>query len=146
MNAEVRNDIFEFAKSDTLEEKVREMSSYNDHFGDVKSAYHGDVIKCYSFIPNNFGLRVNSLASFCLANTLFFDKFESITKNTIDRIHSTATVETKQLDERSLVGDGSVISERTSIKNTYIGSNCLVQNKVRLQDCILMNNVKINEK
>lgn len=43
------------------------------------------------------------------------------------------------------MGDQSVVSEKTSIKGTFIGANCTIENKVRLTNCILMNNVNIKE-
>ncbi|KAH9629021.1 hypothetical protein HF086_007506 [Spodoptera exigua] len=61
------------------------------------------------------------------------------------RFHPDSDVKTKQIDETSTVGEKSLVSEKTSIKNTFIGANCTIENKVRLTNCILMNNVTIKE-
>lgn len=147
VNAEVRNDVYQFIQEDELDEKVRNTSSYNDHSGDLKPTYHGDIIKCYSHIVNNnFGIRVNTLQSYCLANAKILEKWNVITSTNITdlvRIHSNAEIHSNQVDEQCLVGEGTVIAEKTSIRNSFIGSNCVVNSKVRVFNCILMNNVQI---
>lgn len=73
-------------------------------------------------------------------------KWEELTGSPLsERFHPNSEVKTKQIDECSTVGDQSIISEKTSIKNTFIGANCKIENKVRLTNCILMNNVTIKE-
>lgn len=62
-----------------------------------------------------------------------------------ENIHSNSEVKTKQIDETCTVGEKSIIAEKTSIKSTFIGANCTIENKVRLTNCILMNNVTIRE-
>lgn len=63
----------------------------------------------------------------------------------VERFHPNSEVKTKQIDEYSTVGDKTVISEKTSIKGSFIGANCTVENKVRLTNCVLMNNVVVKE-
>lgn len=73
-------------------------------------------------------------------------KWEALTGSTLlERFHPDSEVKTKQIDEASTVGEKSVVSEKTSIKTTFIGANCTIENKVRLTNCILMNNVTIKE-
>lgn len=71
MNVEVTRDIFDFATEHGYERKIREMSSYNDHKLGSKGVYYNDVLRCYAHIPdkNVFGIRVNTLSSFYLANS-----------------------------------------------------------------------------
>lgn len=59
-------------KGSKLEESIIEFSTFNDHDGDLKMAYHGDVVKCYAVVAdqNEFGIRINSLQALCLANQL----------------------------------------------------------------------------
>lgn len=59
-------DIFSFAKEDELDLAVREVSSYNDHIGDLKPTYQGDVIRCYAYLApkDNIGIRVNTLPNY----------------------------------------------------------------------------------
>lgn len=44
------------------------------------------------------------------------------------------------------VGDGTVIAEKTSLKNSVLGRNCQVIEKVRISDSVLMNGVVIEER
>lgn len=74
------------------------------------------------------------------------DKWEELTGSPLtDRFHPSSDVKTKQIDEMCIVGEKSLINERTSIKSTFIGANCTIENKVRLTNCILMNNVTVKE-
>lgn len=70
VNVSDTGDIFSFVKEDELDLAVREASAYNDHIGDLKPAYHGDMIRCYAYIaPNDsIGTRVNTLQSFWSLN------------------------------------------------------------------------------
>lgn len=61
------------------------------------------------------------------------------------KIHSSSDVKTKQIDDLTIIGEQSVISEKTSFTSTIVGSNCIVENKVRVINCVLMNNVTIKE-
>lgn len=55
-----------------VEENIIDFSTFNDHDGDLKKAYHGDVVRCYAVIgdENDFGIRINSLQGLCQANWL----------------------------------------------------------------------------
>ncbi|XP_063821358.1 translation initiation factor eIF2B subunit gamma [Ostrinia nubilalis] len=147
-NVDITKEIFDFATESGYESKIREMSSYNDHKLGTKGVYYNDLIRCYAHIPdkNTFGMRVNTLSSFYLCNSKIWSKWEEITgAPLVDRFHPNSEVKTKQIDETSTVGEKSVVSEKTSIKNTFIGANCTIENKVRLTNCILMNNVTIKD-
>ncbi|XP_038210697.1 translation initiation factor eIF-2B subunit gamma [Zerene cesonia] len=147
-NVELNKDIFDYALDYGYENKIRQMSAYNDHKLGSKGVYYNDMIKCYAHIPDKstFGMRVNTLSAFYLSNSKILSRWEEITGTSItDRIHPNSDVKTKQIDENSTVGEKSLISEKTSIKSTFIGSNCTIENKVRLTNCILMNNVNIKE-
>ncbi|CAG9138528.1 unnamed protein product [Plutella xylostella] len=147
-NVEVNKDILDYAVEHGYESQIRLMSSYNDHEGGGKGVYYNDILRCYAHIPdkNTFGIRVNTLSSFYLANSKIMSKWEELMGAPLtERFHPTSEVKTRQIDETSTVGDKSVVSEKTSIKNTFIGANCTIENKVRLTNCILMNNVTIKE-
>lgn len=70
VNAKDRNDIFQYAKENDLEVLIRETSSYNDHYGDLKDSYNNDPIRCFAYIaePDVFGVRVNTLSTFWFTN------------------------------------------------------------------------------
>lgn len=69
-NIETSKDIFDYAKEIGYESKIRQMSTYNDHKLGSKGVYFNDILRCYAHIPNTdtFGIRVNTLSSFYLAN------------------------------------------------------------------------------
>ena len=48
-----------------------------------------------------------------------------------------------QFGAECIIGEESIISEKTTIKDCIIGSHCLVEPKVRLTNCILMDKVTI---
>lgn len=147
-NVEMTDDIFHFAAEQGYESKIRQMSTYNDHFCGSRDVYNNDIIRCYAHIPSKetFGIRVNTLSSFYLANNKIIQKWQEIMGTPLlERIHPDSDVKTKQIDDLSTVGNASVVSEKTSIKHTFIGANCTIENKVTLTNCVLMNNVTVKE-
>lgn len=70
-NIDVTKDIFSFAVENGYEHKIQAMSSYNDHKLGSKGVYSNDILRCYAYISNKntFGVRINTLSSFCLANS-----------------------------------------------------------------------------
>lgn len=67
---ETLKDIFDYAVEKGYESKIKSLSSYNDLKNGKKDVYCNDLIRCYSYIPEKetFGIRVNTLSSFYLAN------------------------------------------------------------------------------
>lgn len=55
-----------------LDENIREVSSYNDHSGDLKEVYQGDNIRCYGIVADegHYGIRINSISALWHANRL----------------------------------------------------------------------------
>lgn len=70
-NANVGKTIYDFAIETGFESQIRNMSGYNDHRLGRKGVYHDDLLRCYAYIPNqeSFGMRINKLSSFYLANS-----------------------------------------------------------------------------
>lgn len=70
INTKDSGDIFTFAQEDDLDLAIREISSYNDHLGDLKATYNGDRIRCYSYLAPKeyFAVRVNTLAAYWSVN------------------------------------------------------------------------------
>ncbi|XP_056019961.1 translation initiation factor eIF-2B subunit gamma-like isoform X2 [Ostrea edulis] len=62
-------DILKFSSEEEYATDIRDMSSWNDHRGDMADCYHGDKIRCYAYIQDG-GLctRVNTIASYSEAN------------------------------------------------------------------------------
>lgn len=60
-------------------------------------------------------------------------------------ISPNCTIKSTQIVECA-VGDGTVIAEKTSLKNSVLGRNCQIVEKVRISDSVLMNGVVIEER
>lgn len=60
-------------------------------------------------------------------------------------ISPNSTIQSTQIVECA-VGDGTVISEKTSLKNSVLGRNCQIVEKVRISDSVLMNGVVVEER
>ncbi|KAF5284330.1 hypothetical protein FQA39_LY04623 [Lamprigera yunnana] len=144
-----RNDIFVYAKESPLELAIRNASSFNDHYGDLKSSYHNDVIRCFACIadPKSFGVRVNNLTAYYSINLQIVDKWEKLSKdNQLVRIDSTTENSSTQVDDTCVVWNSCKLSEKTSLKNSTIGSHTEVHKYSRVFKSIVMNNVVINER
>jgi len=66
---DLKEDIFRFATEKPLDILIKKTSAFNDHSTDLEEAYHGDIIKCYAHVSDEFGLRTNTLQMYHLANT-----------------------------------------------------------------------------
>ncbi|KAK7872809.1 hypothetical protein R5R35_011927 [Gryllus longicercus] len=148
IGVDVKKEVAQFAAGDQLDTDICNMSTFNDHHGDMKSAYHGDSIRCYAYIAGNdtFGMRANTLPVYCSLNRKVKNLWPLLTGGReLVRISSSSEIKSRQMDEDCLVGDHTVVSEKTSIKGTSIGSHCVIEPKVCLTNCIIMNGVKIRE-
>lgn len=68
-------------------------------------------------------------------------------RGTNDKISPEAEILSNQFDkETCFVGSNTKIMEKTSIKNSTIGSRCTINPKTRINDCILMNGVIVEER
>jgi translation initiation factor eIF-2B subunit gamma len=46
----------------------------------------------------------------------------------------------------SLIGEGSKVGEKCSIKKSVIGSHCVIGKNVKLNNCVIMDHVMIEDK
>ncbi|XP_034240854.1 translation initiation factor eIF-2B subunit gamma isoform X2 [Thrips palmi] len=143
-----KNDIFQFAKESTLVSKVLPISLSNDHWGDMKGTFQDDKIRCYAHIVEgtSFGMRVNTLQAYASINREILQIWEKVTGgNVLVRLHPGAEVKSTQVDDSTLVGEGTLLNEKTSFKSSTIGASCTVMSRTRISNCVIMNNVKVNE-
>lgn len=70
VNISDMGDIFSFAKENEFDLAVREASSYNDHYGDLKPSYQNDTIRCYAYLApkDSIGVRVNTIPNYWSLN------------------------------------------------------------------------------
>ncbi|XP_060529736.1 translation initiation factor eIF-2B subunit gamma [Cylas formicarius] len=149
LNTKDTGSIFHFSEESDLDLLIRETSSYNDHFGDLKPTYNGDSIRCYAYVAPkaSFGIRVNNLPAYWSINGKISNLWEKITP-TKDLIRKSAgaSVQSNQVDDKCIIWDGAKLKEKTSFKNAIIGNNTEVESFSRVFNSIIMNNVTIKEK
>lgn len=134
--------ILQFTSCSPLDKKIHESSIFNKVVPTLN-----DDIRCYVVIAavNTFGLRINTLPSFCYANQQIYTVFQNLTDLPVTNLTaSSSTVKSTQISSTT-VGDLAKISEKTSIASSVIGANCLINPKVRITNCILMDHVTVEE-
>ncbi|KAK5644306.1 hypothetical protein RI129_005606 [Pyrocoelia pectoralis] len=149
VNTRDESGIFGYVSESPLDLLIRETSSFNDHYGDLKSSYHGDVVRCFAYIaePSVFGIRVNTLPAYHSVNFKIIDKWEKLTKDKeLNRIDSSADIQSTQVDDKCIVWNSCKLSEKTSFKSSILGFNCEVEKFSRVFNSIIMNDVVIKEK
>lgn len=60
--------------------------------------------------------------------------------------HPEATINSNQVDNKCFVWEGAKLNEKTSFKNSIIGTNSVINSFSRVFNSIVMNNVTIKEK
>ena len=152
LGAPLECDSFNQTNNQNDNENIDEMdfTSWNDHKGDLKGAYHGRKIKCYLHVvdaKNSICDRANNLHSYCDLNRQ--DRILSLLSGydaNKSKVHSEAQVDPKAaLGPECFVAEGAKISEKTTTKGTSVGPNSCIEQKVRVTNCILMENVVIKE-
>ncbi|CAG9773617.1 unnamed protein product [Ceutorhynchus assimilis] len=149
INTKDSNDIFSFAEEDELELAIREISSFNDHNGDLKSSYNNDPIRCYAYIApkGSIGLRVNTLPAYWSINGKIQEVWNKVSINmSLIQKSPQANIQSNQVDDKCIISDGAKLNEKTSFKNANIGTNTTVNSFSRVFNSIVMNNVMIHEK
>lgn len=103
------------------------------------------MIRCYSYIApkSTVGIRVNTILGFCAANKKIISIWDKVSGDA-PLICVNSTIKSNQISD-SAVAENTQISEKTSIKFTVFGTNCVVETKTRISDSYIMNNVTIEE-
>lgn len=73
------DDIFNFLSQSDLERQVTETSLFNDSLN--RNPFSDDLVRCYALSPqdNCFGIRVNTILSYCAINQkVCFDFFVTL--------------------------------------------------------------------
>ncbi|KAM3915534.1 translation initiation factor eIF2B subunit gamma isoform 1-T2 [Leptodactylus fuscus] len=139
-----KKDIYSYIPQDDLLEMALNKSSWNDHRGDMRESYHGSRLRCYVHIANNeLCCRVNSLAMYIEAN-------KQVPQSSIfseePRVHPTAEITDKPMvGPDSMIGEQTRIGEKTSVKHSIVGAKCLIKERVKITNCIIMNGVTIQD-
>ncbi|CAF2521803.1 unnamed protein product [Rotaria sp. Silwood2] len=97
---------------------------------------------CYYFIDETQIFRVKHVLSYLEANRQASSLILSYTNEDItfkDRL------EQIQISPDCVVGDGHDIGKKTTVKRTIIGKNCRIEDKCKLVNCVLLDNVYVKE-
>ncbi|KAM4641377.1 translation initiation factor eIF2B subunit gamma [Discoglossus pictus] len=139
-------DIYSFISEDLLLDTALDMSSWNDHRGDMLEPYHGSRLRCYVHVAGEkMCYRVNSLAMYIEANRQA-PRLLCDVCNEDPRIHSSATIADRlMVGPDSMIGAGTQVGEKTSVKHSLLGSNCCIKDRVKITNCIIMNGVTVHE-
>ncbi|CAD6240576.1 GSCOCG00008854001-RA-CDS [Cotesia congregata] len=141
---DLKDDIYRFAVESKLDTLIRKMSAFNDHDSDLDNAYHDDIIRCYAYmIPNNGGLRANTVQMYSFANSMTSGFIPS--NVSLPVISSLSTVKSTQISNCN-VDEGALIDEKTSVKDSHIGPASIIEPKTRVSNCVIMGNVTIKER
>ena len=142
-----RMGIESYAIHDRLDQQKLNLSSWNDHQGDMKGPYRNRSLKCFAYVSEGGTcLRANTMQAYVELNRQITNLLPTLSHNQIGlQIHPNANVQPKaQLGLECFVGENTNIAEKTTIKSSIIGSNCKINEKVRLTNCIVMDNVTVN--
>lgn len=139
-------DIFEFVSHGELEQKITETSLFNE--SDNRNPFSGDIIRCYALHPqeNCFGIRVNTVLSYCTINQKLFDLWDKMfrTSNAPPLVSPQSCVKSTQMTSCA-IADHANVAEKTSLKNCTLGAYAKVNIKTRISNSVLMNGVVIHE-
>lgn len=72
--------------------------------------------------------------------------WKDIVKDNSSNISPESEIESTQLEKDTCFIDAQTkIAPKTSVKTSSVGRGCIIENKTRISDCIIMNNVTIKE-
>ncbi|RWS26852.1 translation initiation factor eIF-2B subunit gamma-like protein [Leptotrombidium deliense] len=97
-------------------------------------------IECLAYLLHNqFCVRSNNILSYVEAN-------KQLPRNMIEHSVTPSTPTSKaQIGPDCIIGKDTVFGDRCAVKKTVIGRNCNIQGKVKLVNCVVMDNVEIEE-
>ncbi|KAL6072983.1 Translation initiation factor eIF-2B subunit gamma [Balamuthia mandrillaris] len=111
-----------------------------------------DKVRCFAFIMerNRYCSRANTTEAYVHVNIEIasrgacYSPAEPLVKNHF--IHPAAVISAKtQVGADCVVGQGSTIGERCSIKKSVIGKHCKIGDRVKIINSVIMNHVTIAE-
>ncbi|OWF56358.1 translation initiation factor eIF-2B subunit gamma-like [Mizuhopecten yessoensis] len=148
VSEDVRPDIFTFSKVDEITEKIREMSTWIDHRGDMEDCFHHNPIRCYAHVQSDgFCVKANTVAAYNESNKQIPRVLADLAseKETIVVHPSTSIKGKSQVGTDCLVAEGAQIGEKTSVKRSIIGKHCTIGDKVKIANSVILDHVSILE-
>ncbi|KAI8907157.1 nucleotide-diphospho-sugar transferase [Gorgonomyces haynaldii] len=106
------------------------------------SGSHSQELVCLGIVhKDGFSARLNTIANYAEVNRWIVKSLSDQ-----DRISQTSTVEPKtQVGQDSMVGEGTTIDERCSVKKTIIGNHCVIGKNVKMTNSIIMDYCTIED-
>ncbi|XP_055387490.1 translation initiation factor eIF-2B subunit gamma [Condylostylus longicornis] len=145
-NIKPENDIFNFIPTNILDEKVRDVSLFND--SKLNEPYDGDLIRCYALIApkTSMGIRINTTLNYFAINQKLASLWEKIfnDKDLYKLISNNAEVKSTQIKDIA-IADYAKLSEKTSLTNSIFGPSCVVNPKTIITNTIIMSHAIIEE-
>ncbi|XP_046840576.1 translation initiation factor eIF-2B subunit gamma-like [Xenia sp. Carnegie-2017] len=133
----LKNDIYDYIESNSLHALSQTLST-SDLTCD-------DSIRCHCFVMENGQcLRVNTTPLYMEANRLI-PKILPMLSEIKDFVHPTVNAKRSQVSYDSMVGEGSQISEKVSIKKSIIGKHVTIGDKVKIANSVIMDHVTVKD-
>lgn len=102
-------------------------------------------IKCVVFKVDGFCGRANTLPAYSDANKQIL-KGVCASFITGPKVHPDTGIDPKaQVGPDSIVGHGSQIGEKTSVKRSVIGQHCHIGKNVKIANCVIMDYVTVED-
>jgi translation initiation factor eIF-2B subunit gamma len=109
-----------------------------------------DKIRCFAYtMEGGYCSRANTIKSYVQMNLdiasrgACYSPLEPVTKNSY--IHPAAVISPKtQVGAECVVGEGTRVGERASIKKSVIGKHCVIHDGVKIINSVIMNHVTIS--
>ncbi|BES87561.1 eIF2B-gamma protein [Nesidiocoris tenuis] len=144
----IKTELFQFAQEDELAVKIRQISSHSSgKFDSQLFPGDGQSIRCFAEVvrDSEFTARANTLQQYWAANRMVLKYWPPLTNNReMLNVSPLANVSSTQLDNEScVVAENATISEKTSLKGSFIGAGASVSPKTLVVDSILMGAVRI---
>lgn len=148
ISMETKPDIFSFSSDDELTHRVREMSTWIDHEGDMEDCYHNNKIRCYAYIQDGgFCVRTNTIAAYSESNKQIPRLLPNLAPSLeISNIHPAATVKNKsQVGGDCLIAEGTLLGDKSSVKRSIVGKHCKIGDKCKIANSVIMDYVTISD-
>ncbi|XP_076353550.1 eukaryotic translation initiation factor 2B subunit gamma [Tachypleus tridentatus] len=141
-----KKDVHTHKKTGEWHDLLSELSTRCNQWGSLDDYSHEDQIRCYGYImKDGLCVRANTLGSYAELNRLIPKVWDSVTGNSERPTSASLSRSKSQGGDDSMVGEGTNIADKVTIKRSIIGNHCQLKEKVRLFNCVVMDHVTVEE-
>ncbi|XP_072024090.1 LOW QUALITY PROTEIN: translation initiation factor eIF2B subunit gamma-like [Amphiura filiformis] len=139
-----QKDIDSYYSVNELTKTATEMSSWSE-YGDSMSSASDNHIRCHTHImQEGFCMRANTTAAYCEVNRQIVQ--QKLLYDDEPLTHPSASIKPKTtIGQDSMVGEGTTIGEKDSVKRSIIGKHCSIGDKVKIANSVVMDHVTIKD-